>query len=46
MGLVWLLRARPVVALSEKSAAIENVNGAISLYLRYNKPALGPMVIA
>ncbi|MGO8840852.1 MAG: hypothetical protein ACLQF1_06875 [Methyloceanibacter sp.] len=43
MGLVWLLLARPVVALSEKSAAIENVSGAISLYRRYNKPALGPV---
>jgi hypothetical protein len=43
MGLVWLLLARPVVALSEKSAAIENVSGAISLYRRYNKPAFGPV---
>jgi hypothetical protein len=43
MGLVWLLRGRSVVALTSESAAIENRSGAICVYRRYNKPALGPL---
>ena len=38
-----MLRGCPVVALTEKSAAIANVSGAISVYRRHNKPALGPV---
>jgi hypothetical protein len=42
-GLVWLLQGRPVVALTESTAAIENPTGAVTIYRRYNKPALGPV---
>ena len=42
-GLVWLLRGRPVVALTEATAAIQNPTGAITVYRRHNKPALGPL---
>jgi hypothetical protein len=42
IGLVWLLRGRPVVALTEATAAIQNPSGAITTYRRHNKPALGP----
>jgi hypothetical protein len=42
-GLVWLLRGRPVVALTEATAAIQGPTGAITVYRRYNKPALGPL---
>jgi hypothetical protein len=42
-GLIWLLQGRPVVALTETSAAIENPTGAITTYRRHNKPALGPV---
>jgi hypothetical protein len=41
-GLIWLLQGRPVVALTEAAAAIQNSTGAITIYLRHNKPALGP----
>jgi hypothetical protein len=34
-GLIWLLRGRPVVALTAGTAAIENTTGAITLYRRY-----------
>jgi hypothetical protein len=43
IGLVWLLRGRPVVALTEATAAIQNPTGAITIYRRHNKPALGPV---
>jgi len=33
-GLIWLLRGRPVVALTTVTAAIENPTGAITLYRR------------
>jgi hypothetical protein len=33
-GLVWLLRGRPVVALTDSAAAIENPTGAITIYRR------------
>jgi hypothetical protein len=42
-GLIWLLQGRPVVALTEASAAIEGSTGAITIYRRFNKPALGPV---
>jgi hypothetical protein len=43
-GLVWLLRGRQVVALSEATAAIENPEtGSITVYRKHNKPALGPL---
>jgi hypothetical protein len=42
-GLVWLLESRPVVALTEATAAIMNLGGAITVYRRFNKPALGPL---
>jgi hypothetical protein len=42
-GLIWLLCGRQVVALTEASAAIQNPTGAITIYRRHNKPALGPL---
>jgi hypothetical protein len=42
-GLCWLLQGRPVVALTEATAAIENPTGAITTYRRFNRPALGPV---
>src|SRR5262249_7652211 len=42
-GLIWLLEDRPVVALTEATAAIENPTGTITTYRRFNKPALGPV---
>jgi len=41
-GLIWLLQGRPVVALTESTAAIENPTGAITVYRKNSKPALGP----
>jgi hypothetical protein len=41
-GLIWLLRCRPVVALTDATAAIENPTGALTIYRRHHKPALGP----
>jgi hypothetical protein len=42
-GLIWLLCGREVVALTEATAAIQNPSGAITIYRRHNKPALGPV---
>src|SRR5262249_25728425 len=42
-GLIWLLEGRPVVALTETTAAVQNPSGAITTYRRHNKPALGPV---
>jgi hypothetical protein len=42
-GLIWLLQGRPVVALGEATAAIQSSTGAITIYRRHNKPALGPV---
>jgi hypothetical protein len=42
-GLIWLLQGRPVVALTEATAAIQNPTGAITVYRKQNKPALGPV---
>jgi hypothetical protein len=43
IGLIWLLRGREVIALTEATAAIQNPTGAITIYRRHNKPALGPV---
>ena len=42
-GLAWLLQGRPVIALTAATAAIENTTGNITVYRKYNKPALGPL---
>jgi hypothetical protein len=39
IGLIWLLRGREVVALTEATAAIQSSTGAITIYRRHNKPA-------
>lgn len=41
-GLIWLLRGRQVVALNGGAAAIEHPTGAITVYGKHNKPAIGP----
>jgi hypothetical protein len=41
-GLIWLLRGRPVVALTETTAAIKGAT-AVLTYRKSNKPALGPL---
>jgi len=41
-GLVWLLRGRPVVALTKTTAAIQGTT-AVLTYSKFNKPALGPV---
>jgi hypothetical protein len=40
-GLIWLLRGRPVLALTASTAAIESPTGTVTVYRRCNKPALG-----
>jgi hypothetical protein len=42
-GLIWLLAGRPVVALTATTAAMKSPTGAITVYRRHNKPALGPV---
>jgi hypothetical protein len=42
LGLVWLLRSRPVVALTETTASIQGAT-AVLTYRKINKPALGPV---
>jgi hypothetical protein len=42
-GLLWLLQGRAVVALTNNTAAIEGPTGAITKYLKLNKPAYGPV---
>jgi hypothetical protein len=41
-GLVWLLRGRPVIALTEATATIQAPRGRL-VYRKLNKPALGPL---
>jgi hypothetical protein len=42
-GLVWLLAGRPVIALTETTAAISTPKtGSVLTYRKANKPALGP----
>jgi hypothetical protein len=42
-GLIWLLKGRPVVALTGDSAAIQQPTGSVLRYRRNRKPALGPL---
>jgi hypothetical protein len=43
-GPIWLLQKRPVVALTEATAAIENPKtGNVTTYRRHNKPAFGSL---
>ena len=41
-GLIWLLRGRPVIALTETDAAIRGAT-AVLVYRKLRKPALGPV---
>jgi len=41
-GLIWLLRGRQVLALTETTAAVQNSTGTVTVCRRHNKPALGP----
>jgi hypothetical protein len=41
-GLIWLLRGRPVIALTVSTAAIHGAT-AILTYRKLNKPAFGPL---
>jgi hypothetical protein len=41
-GLIWLLQGRAVIALTESEAAIQS-SGAVVMYRKHNKPALGPL---
>src|SRR5262249_17000380 len=41
-GLIWLLRGRPVIALTETTAAIQGATGVLP-YRKLNKPTLGPL---
>jgi hypothetical protein len=41
-GLIWLLRGRPVVALTETTAAIQGATTVVTCR-KLNKPALGPV---
>jgi hypothetical protein len=43
IGLIWLLAGREVGALTEATAAIRSPTGAVTVYRRFNKPALGPL---
>jgi len=42
-GLIWLLQGRPVVALTEATAAIRMPTGSITTYRKHGKPAYGPL---
>jgi hypothetical protein len=42
-GLIWLLQGRPVVMLTDATAAIENPSGTVTVYRKYRKPSLGPV---
>jgi hypothetical protein len=42
-GLCWLLQGKEVIAMTADTATIRNPStGAITIYRRFNKPALGP----
>jgi hypothetical protein len=41
-GLIWLLRGRPVVVLTETTAAMQGATAVVT-YRKLNKPALGPL---
>jgi hypothetical protein len=42
-GLIWLLQGKPVIALTEATAAIQSPTGAVTIYRKHNKPGLGPV---
>ena len=42
-GLIWLLCGRQVIALAEATAAIRGPTGAVTIYRRHDKPAVGPL---
>jgi hypothetical protein len=42
-GLIWLLRGRPVIALTESTAAIQSKKGPVTTFRRHRRPALGPL---
>jgi hypothetical protein len=42
-GLIWLLQSRRITAMTETTAAIQNVTGNVTAYRKDNKPALGPL---
>jgi hypothetical protein len=42
-GLIWLLRGRAAVALTDAAAAIGTPSGGTVTYRKHNKPALGPL---
>jgi hypothetical protein len=42
-GLIWLLRGRPVIALTAAEAVMRCQSGATLAYRKLNKPALGPI---
>ena len=43
-GLCWLLQGKEVIAMTADTATIRNPStGAITIYRRFNKPALGPV---
>ena len=42
-GLIWCLCGRPVIALTETTAAIESPKtGSVTVYRKNNKPGYGP----
>jgi hypothetical protein len=41
-GLIWLLKGRPVIALTELEAAIQSA-GAVVMYRKHRKPTFGPL---
>jgi hypothetical protein len=43
IGLIWLLDSKVVTALTETTADIRHRTGAITVYRKLNKPALGPL---
>ena len=43
-GLCWMLQDKEVIAITADTATIKNPStGAITVYRRFNKPALGPL---
>jgi hypothetical protein len=43
-GLCWMLQGKAVIAITADTATIKNPStGAITVYRRFNKPALGPL---
>jgi hypothetical protein len=42
-GLIWLLRGRAVLAITESTAAIGSPTGTVTVYRRHNKPEVGPL---